>query len=101
MFAACGHIACFWCVFRAMDTRHGSHCPVCRNPYNHFPSICWLLNFVLLKLYPSAYKGRETQVIGVFHSTVKGLYISHVFFIVGFFQYLILHIYIHYLILMI
>ncbi|KAM7461923.1 hypothetical protein LguiA_030044 [Lonicera macranthoides] len=60
---ACGHIACFWCVFRSMDKWHGSHCPVCRNPYNHFPSICWLLNFVLLKLYPSAYKRRETQVI--------------------------------------
>ncbi|KAL2515585.1 E3 ubiquitin-protein ligase [Forsythia ovata] len=59
---ACGHISCFWCVFKAMDTIQESHCPVCRNPYNHFPSICRLLHFLLLKLYPSAYKRRERQV---------------------------------------
>ncbi|KAI3459644.1 hypothetical protein Pfo_016307 [Paulownia fortunei] len=59
---ACGHISCFWCVFKAMDTFLESHCPVCRNPYNHFPRICKLLHFLLLKLYPSAYKRRERQV---------------------------------------
>ncbi|KAH7836221.1 hypothetical protein Vadar_033771 [Vaccinium darrowii] len=58
---ACGHISCFWCVFRAMDLVV-SHCPVCRQPYNHFPSICQLLHFVLLKLYPKAYKRKEQQV---------------------------------------
>ncbi|KAK4478283.1 hypothetical protein RD792_017572, partial [Penstemon davidsonii] len=60
--AACGHISCFWCVFKAMDTWQESHCPVCRNPYNHFPRICTLMHFLLLKLYPSAYKRREKQV---------------------------------------
>ncbi|KAL3812358.1 hypothetical protein ACJIZ3_013626 [Penstemon smallii] len=59
---ACGHISCFWCVFKAMDTWQESHCPVCRNPYNHFPRICTLMHFLLLKLYPSAYKRREKQV---------------------------------------
>lgn len=60
---ACGHISCFWCVFNAMDHFQESHCPVCRHPYNHFPSICQLLHFVLLKLYPVAYKRRERQVL--------------------------------------
>ncbi|KAL7177349.1 hypothetical protein ACSBR2_030661 [Camellia fascicularis] len=59
----CGHISCFWCVFRAMDFYLVSHCPVCRHPYNHFPSICQLLHFLLLKLYPIAYKRREQKVI--------------------------------------
>ncbi|XP_023767284.1 E3 ubiquitin-protein ligase PRT1 isoform X2 [Lactuca sativa] len=59
---ACGHISCFWCVFEAMDTWQESSCPVCRHSYNHFPSICWLLHSVLLKLYPKDYQIRETQV---------------------------------------
>ncbi|GER36319.1 E3 ubiquitin-protein ligase PRT1 [Striga asiatica] len=59
---ACGHISCFWCVFKAMDTFQESHCPVCRNPFNHFPRICNLLHTLLLKLYPSAYNRRERQV---------------------------------------
>ncbi|KAK6145839.1 hypothetical protein DH2020_019708 [Rehmannia glutinosa] len=45
-----------------MDTFQESHCPVCRNPYNHFPRICKLLHVLLLKLYPSAYKRKERQV---------------------------------------
>ncbi|KAJ0793256.1 putative transcription factor C2H2 family [Helianthus annuus] len=59
---ACGHISCFWCVFEAMDFWQESHCPVCRHAYYHFPSICWLLHSVLLKLYPKAYQIRESQV---------------------------------------
>ncbi|KAI8538000.1 hypothetical protein RHMOL_Rhmol09G0066800 [Rhododendron molle] len=62
---ACGHISCFWCVFKMMNRQGVSHCPVCRHPYNHFPSICQLLHFVLLKLYPQDYKRREQQVLGV------------------------------------
>lgn len=64
MFAACGHISCFWCVFNAMNIWHESNCPVCRHPYNHFPSICQLLHFLLMKLYPAIYKKRERQVTG-------------------------------------
>ncbi|XP_057499295.1 E3 ubiquitin-protein ligase PRT1-like [Actinidia eriantha] len=60
---ACGHISCFWCVFRAMDFFQVSYCPVCRHPYNHFPSICQLLHCLLLKLYPITYKRREQKVI--------------------------------------
>ncbi|KAK2643936.1 hypothetical protein Ddye_019131 [Dipteronia dyeriana] len=59
---ACGHISCFWCVYKAMSFWHESRCPVCRHPYNHFPSICQLLHFLLMKLYPVIYKRRERQV---------------------------------------
>ncbi|KAF5183730.1 E3 ubiquitin-protein ligase prt1 [Thalictrum thalictroides] len=60
---ACGHISCFWCVHGAMSWFSESHCPICRCPYNHFPAICELLHFVLLKMYPLAYKARERQVL--------------------------------------
>ncbi|XP_057783628.1 E3 ubiquitin-protein ligase PRT1 [Salvia miltiorrhiza] len=59
---ACGHISCFWCTFKAMDTYIESHCPVCRNPYNHFPRSCELLHLLLLKLYPLPYRRRAEQV---------------------------------------
>ncbi|XWS22380.1 hypothetical protein CRYUN_Cryun29cG0028900 [Craigia yunnanensis] len=59
---ACGHMSCFWCVYNAMNHFHESNCPICRCPYNHFPSVCELLHFLLLKLYPIAYKRRERQV---------------------------------------
>ncbi|XP_042515806.1 E3 ubiquitin-protein ligase PRT1-like isoform X2 [Macadamia integrifolia] len=61
---ACGHISCFWCVHRAMDAWGESHCPVCRCPYNYFPSICLMLHYLLLRMYPLAYKRREKQVLG-------------------------------------
>ncbi|CAN1855905.1 E3 ubiquitin-protein ligase PRT1 [Linum perenne] len=59
---ACGHLSCFWCVFKAMDTSCESYCPICRHPYNHFPSVCQLLHFLLTKMYPMAYRKREMQV---------------------------------------
>ncbi|XVE81381.1 hypothetical protein DITRI_Ditri15bG0058800 [Diplodiscus trichospermus] len=62
VYAACGHMSCFWCVYNAMNHIHESNCPICRCPYNHFPSVCELLHFLLLKLYPIAYKRRERQV---------------------------------------
>ncbi|RVW25607.1 E3 ubiquitin-protein ligase PRT1 [Vitis vinifera] len=61
---ACGHISCFWCVHYSMDGTHESHCPICRNPYSHFPTICQMLHFMLLKMYPVAYKRREKQTLG-------------------------------------
>ncbi|CAK9151511.1 unnamed protein product [Ilex paraguariensis] len=27
LFAGCGHLSCFWCVFKAMDSWQESHCP--------------------------------------------------------------------------
>lgn len=60
---ACGHISCFWCVHYSMDGTHESHCPICRNPYSHFPTICQMLHFMLLKMYPVAYKRREKQTL--------------------------------------
>ncbi|XP_039003847.1 E3 ubiquitin-protein ligase PRT1-like [Hibiscus syriacus] len=62
-FAYCGHIACFWCVHKSMNSQKESHCPICRNPYAHFPGICQTLHFLLLKLYPIAYKKREVQTL--------------------------------------
>ncbi|XP_019180979.1 PREDICTED: E3 ubiquitin-protein ligase PRT1-like isoform X2 [Ipomoea nil] len=58
----CGHIACFWCVHYSMNSWKGSHCPICRHQYHHFPSICRLMHFLLLELFPIAYKRREMQM---------------------------------------
>ncbi|XP_041005408.1 E3 ubiquitin-protein ligase PRT1 [Juglans microcarpa x Juglans regia] len=60
---SCGHISCFWCVHKSMDIVHESHCPICRHPYNHFPTICQMLHLLLLKEYPIAYKRRENQIL--------------------------------------
>ncbi|KAK7389421.1 hypothetical protein VNO78_24452 [Psophocarpus tetragonolobus] len=60
---SCGHISCFWCVHRSMSGLCESHCPICRHPYYHFPTICQMLHFLLLKIYPDAYKRREKQTL--------------------------------------
>ncbi|XP_039138429.1 E3 ubiquitin-protein ligase PRT1 isoform X1 [Dioscorea cayenensis subsp. rotundata] len=60
---ACGHMSCFWCVHKAMHAERVSQCPICRKPFYHFPSICWLLHFLLLKIEPLAYKRREEEVL--------------------------------------
>ncbi|XP_068666048.1 E3 ubiquitin-protein ligase PRT1-like isoform X2 [Aristolochia californica] len=57
----CGHVSCFWCVHTAMSGARESHCPICRNPFLHFPSVCELLHFLLLKINPVVYKRRESQ----------------------------------------
>ncbi|XP_026400939.1 E3 ubiquitin-protein ligase PRT1-like isoform X1 [Papaver somniferum] len=62
---ACGHVSCFWCVHHAMDFGRESHCPICRREYNHFPSICELLHFLLLKMYRETYRRREMQLLEV------------------------------------
>uniref|UniRef100_A0A5B7BRT7 Putative E3 ubiquitin-protein ligase PRT1 isoform X2 n=1 Tax=Davidia involucrata TaxID=16924 RepID=A0A5B7BRT7_DAVIN len=60
---ACGHMSCFWCVHRSMSDLRESRCPICRHLYHHFPTICQMLHFLLLKMYPIAYKRRETQIL--------------------------------------
>ncbi|XP_040365676.1 E3 ubiquitin-protein ligase PRT1 isoform X2 [Rosa chinensis] len=60
---SCGHVSCFWCVHRSMSGEKQSHCPLCRHPYNHFPTICQLLHCLLLNSYPVAYKKRELQIL--------------------------------------
>ncbi|XP_060970644.1 E3 ubiquitin-protein ligase PRT1 [Cannabis sativa] len=60
---SCGHVSCFWCVHQSMDIFRESHCPICRNPYAHFPNICHLLHRLLQKMYPLAYKKREWQTL--------------------------------------
>ncbi|XP_074268470.1 E3 ubiquitin-protein ligase PRT1-like [Silene latifolia] len=59
----CGHVSCFWCVHNSMDPCQESHCPICRNPYHYFPTICERLHFLLVKMYPLAYKRREKQIL--------------------------------------
>ncbi|KAJ8430085.1 hypothetical protein Cgig2_008532 [Carnegiea gigantea] len=61
----CGHVSCFWCVHRSMSSLRESHCPICRNAYHHFPTICEMLHFLLLKMYPLAYKRRGKQILEV------------------------------------
>ena len=65
LFAACGHMCCFWCVYNSMSCLRESQCPVCRNQYYHFPTVCQLLHFLLLKIYTAAYKRRESQTLGM------------------------------------
>uniref|UniRef100_A0A199U9V3 RING-type domain-containing protein n=1 Tax=Manihot esculenta TaxID=3983 RepID=A0A199U9V3_MANES len=60
---SCGHMSCFWCVHKSMNCLRESHCPICRHPYNHFPTICEMLHFLLLKMYPITYKRREEQIL--------------------------------------
>eukprot|EP01018_Ginkgo_biloba_P009929 Gb_06840 [translate_table: standard] len=60
---ACGHVFCFWCVHEAMSCVGVSRCPLCRSPYKHFPRICELLHFFLLKAFPEDYRQREEQVL--------------------------------------
>ncbi|XP_073144186.1 E3 ubiquitin-protein ligase PRT1 [Henckelia pumila] len=60
---ACGHISCFWCIHKSMSGLHKSRCPICRNRYYHFPSICQTLHLMLLKMYPVAYEKRGNQIL--------------------------------------
>ncbi|XP_061367005.1 E3 ubiquitin-protein ligase PRT1 [Gastrolobium bilobum] len=60
---SCGHICCFWCVHKSMNCLRESQCPICRNQYYHFPTVCKMLHFLLLKIYPLAYKRRENQTL--------------------------------------
>ncbi|ESW12588.1 hypothetical protein PHAVU_008G125500 [Phaseolus vulgaris] len=60
---SCGHICCFWCVYNSMNCLRESQCPVCRHQYYHFPTVCQLLHFLLLKIYTVAYKRREDQTL--------------------------------------
>nr|XP_043610137.1 E3 ubiquitin-protein ligase PRT1 isoform X2 [Erigeron canadensis] len=59
----CGHVTCFWCCHCSMDMRGQSHCPLCRNPYRHFPAICRMLDVFLKKLYPISYDRRKKQTL--------------------------------------
>ncbi|XP_056687065.1 E3 ubiquitin-protein ligase PRT1 isoform X2 [Spinacia oleracea] len=68
----CGHVSCFWCVHNSMDAIHESHCPICRHPYHHFPTICEMMHFLLSKMYPLAYKRREKQILE--EETVKNCF---------------------------
>lgn len=74
---ACGHVSCFWCVHKSMNSMFESYCPICRHPYHHFPTISQTLHLLLLKLYPTAHKRREEQTLGEFHTLKVYLCIVH------------------------
>ncbi|ESQ37129.1 hypothetical protein EUTSA_v100025931mg [Eutrema salsugineum] len=46
-----------------MNGLEESHCPICRDPYVHFPTVCQKLHFLLKKIYPLAHKKREEQIL--------------------------------------
>ncbi|KAL5057532.1 hypothetical protein RYX36_029136 [Vicia faba] len=60
---SCGHICCFWCVYKSMNCLRESQCPTCRHQYYHFPTVCQALHFLLLKMYPVAYNRRINQTL--------------------------------------
>ncbi|CAJ2670272.1 unnamed protein product [Trifolium pratense] len=60
---SCGHICCFWCVYKSMNCLRESQCPTCRHQYYHFPTVCQTLHFLLLKIYPVAYNRRINQTL--------------------------------------
>ncbi|RDX76993.1 E3 ubiquitin-protein ligase PRT1, partial [Mucuna pruriens] len=48
-----------------MNCLRESQCPVCRHQYYHFPTVCQMLHFLLLKIDTVAYKRRENQTLGI------------------------------------
>lgn len=46
-----------------MNCLRESQCPICRNQYYHFPTVCQTLHFLFLKIYSVAYKRREIQTL--------------------------------------
>lgn len=60
---ACGHASCFWCVRKSMSGHRESHCPLCRHPYHHFPTICQMFHALIIKMYPATYKRRANQIL--------------------------------------
>lgn len=58
----CGHMFCFWCVHRSMNTNSISHCPVCQKPYVHLPRIAPQLHHLLHVAFPVDYSARALEV---------------------------------------
>ncbi|XP_027352450.1 E3 ubiquitin-protein ligase PRT1-like isoform X2 [Abrus precatorius] len=56
-------MCCFWCVYKSMNCLRESQCPICRHQYYHFPTVCQMLHFLLLKIFSVAYKRRENQIL--------------------------------------
>eukprot|EP00747_Dinoflagellata_sp_TGD_P187417 gnl/TRDRNA2_/TRDRNA2_45064_c0_seq1.p1 gnl/TRDRNA2_/TRDRNA2_45064_c0~~gnl/TRDRNA2_/TRDRNA2_45064_c0_seq1.p1 ORF type:complete len:468 (-),score=87.63 gnl/TRDRNA2_/TRDRNA2_45064_c0_seq1:89-1441(-) len=60
--ASCGHPFCFWCLHLAMSPLAPSACPLCRNPFAHFASICRPLHYAVARLFPQEHEKRCTAV---------------------------------------
>eukprot|EP00193_Tetraselmis_chui_P015677 CAMPEP_0177781102 /NCGR_PEP_ID=MMETSP0491_2-20121128/17635_1 /TAXON_ID=63592 /ORGANISM="Tetraselmis chuii, Strain PLY429" /LENGTH=460 /DNA_ID=CAMNT_0019301073 /DNA_START=417 /DNA_END=1800 /DNA_ORIENTATION=- len=59
---SCGHVFCFWCMHRAMNTYEKSKCPCCRSEYSYFPWICEKLHEYLGLQFPKEYESRELVI---------------------------------------
>ncbi|CAG9464090.1 unnamed protein product [Pedinophyceae sp. YPF-701] len=59
----CGHVACFWCVFRAMDSFQDSACPLCRQSYRNLAHPCGKLHALLQLLCPVEFSRRASEVL--------------------------------------
>uniref|UniRef100_A0A6U7TBG0 Uncharacterized protein n=1 Tax=Eutreptiella gymnastica TaxID=73025 RepID=A0A6U7TBG0_9EUGL len=60
--SSCGHVFCFWCIQLAMNGVGPSQCPLCRSPYQHFPSICVPLHHFILRAFPEESREREIEM---------------------------------------
>jgi hypothetical protein len=58
----CGHMFCFWCVHRSMNTSTVSHCPVCQKSYVHLARISPQLHHLLQIIYPHDYASRALEI---------------------------------------
>lgn len=58
---SCGHVFCFWCTLHSMDGIRRSECPLCRRACSHFPKICGMLHFLLMKFMPEEYLRRAQE----------------------------------------
>jgi hypothetical protein len=58
----CGHLFCFWCVYKSMNRTTVSHCPLCQKPYVHLPRICDQLHRLLQRIEPEEYARRSSEV---------------------------------------
>lgn len=59
----CGHMFCFWCVHRSMNTNTVSHCPVCQKAYVHLPRIAPQLHQLLQVVHPREFAARALEVV--------------------------------------
>lgn len=52
-----------------MNRSKPSQCPVCRRCYIHFPRVCQLLHFFLMKAWPEDYKRKANEIQALEEST--------------------------------
>ncbi|CEM29614.1 unnamed protein product [Vitrella brassicaformis CCMP3155] len=58
----CGHVFCFWCLFRSMAQWHASKCPLCKRSFSVFPRVCRPLYMYIRSKYPRTFDQRRQEV---------------------------------------